>query len=315
MKSALLCLVLLTAQATTPEVEITAEPHHHLTFENKSVRVFNVEVPPHSDTLMHWHRHDYIYVTLGDTELINAVKDKPPVTVKLQDGETRFSPATFAHIARNVTDRPFRNVTIEIIEDEALRNSAAHGDVKWDEDRGLETFAAGTKQILFVKDGIRATEFELQPNGVVPLHHHNGPHLLVAVTDLEIRSDVEGQGPNAGPMPGHFKAGDAKWLPGNYSHTITNIGPKPAKFVTLEIPVRVGGRTRRFMCGTAAPGCPSTSARIFSTALSRTQLGKRSRFRNSLLHSRPSICYKQSTESSSVASRSYCLQLSGWSGI
>src|SRR5271169_7016242 len=32
---------------------------------------------------------------------------------------------------------------------------------------------------------------------------------------------------------------------------------------------------------------------------------------NSLLHSRPHICYKQFTESSSVASRSYCLQLSG----
>jgi quercetin dioxygenase-like cupin family protein len=224
------CLIatLLAAQATAPEVEITAEPHHHLTFENKSVRVFNVEVPPHSDTLMHWHRHDYIYVTLGDTELINAVKDKPPVTVKLQDGETRFSPATFAHIARNVTDSPFRNVTIEILEDDSLRNSTA----KWDEDRGLETFPGGTQQILFVKDGIRVSEFELQPNAVVPKHHHTGPHLLVAVTDLEIRSDVEGMG----PMPGHFKSGDSKWLPGNYSHSLTNTGPKPAKFVTLEFP-------------------------------------------------------------------------------
>lgn len=224
------CLIatLLVAQATAPEVEITAEPSHHLTFENKSVRVFNVEVAPHSDTLMHWHRHDYIYVTLGDTEIANAVKDKPPVTVKLQDGETRFSAATFAHIARNLTDRPFRNVTVEILEDEALRNSTA----KWDEDRGLETFAAGTKQILFVKDGIRVTEFEVQPGGVVPKHHHAGPHLLVAVTDLDIRSDVEGQG----PMPGHFKSGDSKWLPGNYSHTITNTGTKPAKFVTLEFP-------------------------------------------------------------------------------
>jgi hypothetical protein len=72
---------------------------------------------------MHWHRHDYIYVTLGDSEISNAVKDKPPVTVKLQDGETRFSPATFAHIARNLADRPFKNVTIEILEDESLRNS------------------------------------------------------------------------------------------------------------------------------------------------------------------------------------------------
>jgi oxalate decarboxylase/phosphoglucose isomerase-like protein (cupin superfamily) len=229
-RQALFCLLatLLTAQALAPEVELAAEPHHHLTLENKYVRVYNVEVPPHSDTLMHWHRHDYIYVTLGATEVVNAVKDKPPVTVKLQDGETRFSPAPFAHIARNQTDQPFRNVTIEIVDDATLRNSTA----KWDEDRGLDVLTNGTKQILFVKDGIRVSEIELQPGAAVPMHHYAGPHLLVAVSDLDIRSDVEGMG----PMPGHFKSGDSKWLPGNYSHTLTNTGTKAAKFVTLEFP-------------------------------------------------------------------------------
>jgi quercetin dioxygenase-like cupin family protein len=233
-RQALFCLIatLLAAQAIAPEVEVAAEPHHHLTFENKSVRVFNVEVPPHGDTLMHWHRHDYIYVTLGATEVVNAVKDKPPVTVKLQDGETRFSPAPFAHIARNLTDQPFRNVTIEILDDEALRTSTAKWDPAKNEDRALDILQGGTRQILFVKDGIRVSEFELQPGGVVPMHHHAGPHLLVAVSDLDLRSDVQGQG----PMPGHFKSGDSKWLPGNYSHTLTNTGPNPAEFVTLEFP-------------------------------------------------------------------------------
>jgi quercetin dioxygenase-like cupin family protein len=238
--SLLLCLIvtLLAAQATAPEVEITAEPHHHLTFENKSVRVFNVEVDPHTETLMHWHRHDYMYVVLGPAEIVNAVKDKAPVTVKLQDGETHFSPGTFAHIARNVSDQPFRNVTIEILEDDALRNSTAKWDAQEKNDRGLDILQGGTKEVLFVKDGIRTTEFELQPGGIVPMHHHTGPHLLVAVTDLDIRSDVKSDAPGGpqGPMPGHFKSGDSKWLPGNYSHTITNTGTKPAKFVTLEFP-------------------------------------------------------------------------------
>ena len=228
MKSALLCLILLTAQAVAPEVEITNEPHHHFTFENKSVRVFNVEIPSHDETLTHWHRHDYFSITLGGAEILNAVKDKPPVTLKFPDGDVRFASATFAHVVRTTSPAPFRNVTIEILEDEALRNSTA----KWDEDCGLDVLTNGTKQILFVKDGIRASEFELQPGAVVPKHHHTGPHLLVAVSDLEIRSDVEGMG----PMPGHFKSGDSKWLPGNCSHTITNTGTKPAKFVTLEFP-------------------------------------------------------------------------------
>jgi quercetin dioxygenase-like cupin family protein len=230
----LFCLLatLLAAQAAAPEVEITAEPHHHLTFENKSVRVFNVEVPPNDATEIHWHRHDYIAITLGAAEIVNTVKDKPPVTVKFTDGDTRFAAATFAHFVRTTSAEPFRNVTIEILEDATLRTATSPWDPAKNEDRGLVTFSGGTKQILFVKDGIRVSEVELQPGATMPKHHHTGPHLLVAVSDLDIRSDVEGMG----PMPGHFKSGDSKWLPGNYSNTLTNTGTKPAKFVTLEFP-------------------------------------------------------------------------------
>src|SRR2546430_6661101 len=111
--------VSLTAQTTsTQDVEITGEPHHHLALENEFVRVFKVDVPPHADTLMHWHRHDYVFVTLGASEVSNDVQGKPPVTLKLQDGETRFISGNFAHIARSLSDQPFRNVTIELLQDE-----------------------------------------------------------------------------------------------------------------------------------------------------------------------------------------------------
>lgn len=223
-----LAATMLAAQAAAPDVEITAEPHHHLAFENQFVRVFNLEVPPHGDTLMHWHRHDYIWVTLGASAVVNAVEGKPPVTVKLQDGETGFSAAPFAHVARNLSGEPFRNVTIEIVQNDKLRGTPAH----WDEERGLDILTGGTKQILFVKDGVRVSEFELQPGGVVPLHHHAGPHLVIAATDLDLRSDVQGKG----PMAAQLKMGESKWMTGGYSHTLTNVGKQTAKFVTVEFP-------------------------------------------------------------------------------
>ena len=242
MKRCILLLLLtavLAAQSAT-EVEITAEPHHHLVFENAQIRVFDVGVAPHTDTLMHWHRHDYIFVMLGATQVINAVEGKDPVTAKLQDGQVGFTPGGFAHIVRN-QDQPFHNLTIELLEDDKLRQSAAHWDPAHpEEDRGLEILEGGTKEILFVKDGIRVSEFELQPGGMIPLHHHAGPHLLVAVTDLDLLSDVAGTGPisgnMSGKMPGHFMSGQVKWLPGGYSHILTNSGKTPAKFVTLEFP-------------------------------------------------------------------------------
>lgn len=200
---------LLYAQSTL-EVEITAEPHHHLAFGNNQVRVFNAEIPPHSETLMHWHRHDYFYVALGSAEVINAVKGKDPVTVRLHDGETDFRPAVFAHITRNPSDAPFRAVLIELLQDQKLRGTQAH----WDENRGLSILEGGTQEILFVKDGVRVSEFQLQSNVAIPSRSHSGPLLLVAVTDLDLFTEDPRTHGDHEPMPKtvHFKPGDTAWL-------------------------------------------------------------------------------------------------------
>jgi quercetin dioxygenase-like cupin family protein len=224
---AFLFLGILLAAQTASEVEITAEPHHHAALENAYVRVFKVEVAPHQATLMHRHRHDYVFVSLGASEVENDVAGKPPVTLKLQDGETHFTPGNFAHIAKNLADTPFRNVTIEFLQDEKAHQTPLP---KWDEERGLQVLQGGTKDIMFVQDGVRVSELDLQPGGVIPKHHHAGPHLVVAVTDLGLRSDVEGKPATLRVL----KAGDIAWIEGGYTHTVTNVGQQPAKFVALE---------------------------------------------------------------------------------
>jgi quercetin dioxygenase-like cupin family protein len=223
----ILALSTLTLSAQSTEVEITSEPSHHLAIENDQVRVFKVEVAPHKPTLMHWHRHDYLFVMLGAAHVSNQIQGRAPIELNFVDGDTRFVSGNFAHIAQNLSDKPFRNVTIELLKDEQARKNPPP---KWDEERGLDVFNGGTKHILFVQDGVRVSEVDLQPGGTIPSHHHNGPHLMVAVTDLDLRSDVDGQG----PMPGKFKSGDAKWLPGGYTHTLTNTGKQPAKLITVE---------------------------------------------------------------------------------
>lgn len=232
MRSRLALLVVLlfslslTAQ-TPSEVEITSEPGHHLALQNEFVRVFKVEVAPHAATLMHRHRHDYIYVTLGAAHVENDVGGKPPVTISLQDGETHFLPAGFAHVAKNLSDQPFRNITIELMQDEKAHRSPPR---KWDEERGLHILNGGTEDILFVKDGARASELQLQPGGVLPRHHHAGPHLVVAVTDLDLCSDIEGKAASKVQL----KAGDVAWAKGGFTHTLTNAGKQNAKLITLE---------------------------------------------------------------------------------
>ena len=211
------------------EVEITAEPHHHLSLENEYVRVFKVEVPAHEATLMHRHRYDYLFVTLGASEVSNEVEGKPAATLKLQDGETRFTPGNFAHIARNLAATPFRNITIEFMQDEKSRTSRSPA---WNEERGLNVLSGGTQEILLVKDGVRVSETELQPGGMLPKHHHAGPHLVVAIRDLNLRNEIEGK-PASNVQ---LRSGEIKWISGGYTHTLTNVGKQDAKFVALEFP-------------------------------------------------------------------------------
>lgn len=218
----------LSAQTAAPApVEITAEPGHHLVLENEHVRVFKVEVAPNAATLLHRHGHDYIYVTLGISQVEDDVAGKPPVKLTLQDGETHFVPGGFAHSAKNLSDRPFHEIIIELLEDENARHSPPP---KWDEERGLHVLNGGTRDILFAKDGVRASELDLQPGGVVPKHHHAGSNLVVAVTDLDLRSDIEGKA----PAQIQLKAGDLAWTKGGATHTLTNVGKQNAKLITVE---------------------------------------------------------------------------------
>ena len=96
-------------------VEITSEPSHHLVFQNEYVRVFDVTVAPRATTLVHKHNYDYLFVTLGDSDVVSVRPGEKPVALKLKDGEVRFTPGNFAHAAINQSDRPFHNITIELL--------------------------------------------------------------------------------------------------------------------------------------------------------------------------------------------------------
>jgi quercetin dioxygenase-like cupin family protein len=105
------------AATATAVVPITKEPSHHLVFENEYVRVFKVEVAPHAETLYHKHDVDYVFVTLGDSDVESVRLGEPPVRLQLKDGETRFTKGGFAHKAVNRSDKPFVNVTVELKKD------------------------------------------------------------------------------------------------------------------------------------------------------------------------------------------------------
>jgi quercetin dioxygenase-like cupin family protein len=194
-------------------VEITSEPSHHLVLQNEYVRVFDVTVGPHATTLVHKHNHDYLFVTLGDSDVVSVRPGEKPVALKLKDGEVRFTPGNFAHAAINQSDRPFHNTTIEL-----LKSSSNVKQFRLAEGEALtshgETAAAA--------DQWRAWINFLQPHArMTP----RGPALFVPVSDLDLRQD----GSNAVRRA----IGDVMWIAPGTSYTVSN-GSQPGKFFLLQ---------------------------------------------------------------------------------
>ncbi len=225
--SLLFVAVLAAAQAPAPIIEITAEPSHHLLFQNQYARAFKIDLAPHAAMLVHHHRYDYIFVVLAQSKIENDIVGKDPFLRSFQEGETVFVPGPFAHTAKNLTDKPFQVVAVELLQGDKIQPAP-----KWDEERGLHILNGGTQDILYVKDGVRVTDLQLNPGGILPKHHHNGPHVVVAITDLDLRSDVGGKGPSKVEM----KAGEAAWVKAGATHTLTNTGTHDARLITLEFP-------------------------------------------------------------------------------
>ena len=242
--SLVLC-VSAAAQKTPAAVEITAEPFHHLVFKNKQVRVFAVEVPPQASTLLHRHRHDYVFVMLGDIEVRSERQGEKPAELRLNDGDVRFTKGGFAHSVHNLKDMPFRNVTIEVRKrvrgiirlatcdvDESIEcgfcNISAAGQQKCEWPGDLNALPQLEKKEP--DRGVYQFVVHLQPGSTTGRHAHSADHLLVAVSDLELKNEAEGKPPETVRM----KSGEVRWVKGGFTHSLTNLGKPPAWWVSFE---------------------------------------------------------------------------------
>jgi quercetin dioxygenase-like cupin family protein len=217
-------------------VEITSEPSHHLVFQNEYVRVFDVTVAPRATTLVHKHNYDYLFVTLGDSDVVSVRPGEKPVALKLKDGEVRFTPGNFAHAAINQSDRPFHNITIELLKPStnvktctgSCDSGGCIGSIpRTPGDHSPLPGCAGTIHLISA-DQWAVSLVSLASNATLD-KPSGGPTLLVAVTQLELaRQSDDAVGP--------FKraSGGFDWIPGGREETMHNGASKPAQFVTLE---------------------------------------------------------------------------------
>jgi hypothetical protein len=167
-------------------VPISGEHHHHLVVENQIIRAYEVELSPHESTLLHRHDRDYVYVVFGDADVTNAVEGKPEVKVHLPDTTVNFAKGPFAHIARSDGSATFRNITIELLQDQGELKTyypsvaAALDAAKLKAEKDvIARFRGGIQEVILETDAIRASAVRVKANDAWSPLNINHAYLVV----------------------------------------------------------------------------------------------------------------------------------------
>ncbi len=228
-------LLALTAVATTQAppsaVAITSEPHHHLVFASRKVRIFDVLVPPHGSTLWHRHDYDYFFVVLNQSRVRVERPGQPPQELNLPAGAVRVAGGGFVHALENEADTPFHNVTVELLDPHTL-----DGRCGCTATEGLAAALCGCAGASLPAPPwtarlgqLELASVVLDPGGHYEFNRNAGTRFLIALTRLAIR-DIQLTSERQSRIrlsEGHFH-----WLsPG--PHRIENESSTPTRFLSV----------------------------------------------------------------------------------
>ncbi|HEY6293337.1 MAG TPA: cupin domain-containing protein [Terriglobia bacterium] len=197
-------------------VPVEQEPHHHVLLKNQFVEVIHVILPAGESTLFHTHSGDRVSVALTSTTLASQELDEP----EGKPGPTHPGAVAAIASAGPYTHR-IRNLgpaTFEVVDVEFLRRP----------EHPSETAAAA---VAAENPSARVYEWTLAPGATTPLHTHERPYLILAVTPLQLKMT----GPDGSSFTEEVKAGDFHWVDTRVAHRLENAGSAEGQIVEIEM--------------------------------------------------------------------------------
>jgi hypothetical protein len=182
------------AQSIPGAVLAKREPHHHLVYEDSTIRVLRVRVPAHDTTLLHEHDPDYFWIALGASTVVNAKLGAPDATISSSNLSIHYTPGKFAHVARNPGGTPFDNITVELLEPQGrVRNlcepalSGAPLDCPSVAPRARKWFTGATEHPAFITGQLRVSLVTIAPGSVVRPAPRTRDAWLIALDTADAR--------------------------------------------------------------------------------------------------------------------------------
>jgi hypothetical protein len=121
------CVLVVAVWATcSAQVPVGKEPHHRVVYEDATLRVLDVNIPPGVTTLDHSHDHDLVTVSIGqaDTrirapgESWGAVRPRRPLG---DTGTVEYAGKRGVHTIQNVGPNPYRLIAVESVKQSGWR--------------------------------------------------------------------------------------------------------------------------------------------------------------------------------------------------
>ena len=232
---------LLAAQrpAVRDAVELEQESHHHLLFKNDKVRVWSLELPGRESTAPHIHRYDYVGVNLDEADVSQQPRygngpEGPETSHPFAAGELWYVHGGYAHTLRNNRglDR-VHQIYVEILHPAVTGNALKdYIDDYYESQRVNPPAVSDTdyvQEAYFFRTFL--TRQQILPGSKTARRQWDYDHVVIALTDLKLRNEIEGQPPQTVEM----KQGEVRWVEGGYAHRLTNEGKSPARLATVEL--------------------------------------------------------------------------------
>jgi quercetin dioxygenase-like cupin family protein len=212
-----LVLGTIAALQTSEPVSVQQEPHHKVLLKNEDVLVLRCTLPAGETTLYHTHSYDGIAVELAQAVVAQQQWNKPETSPnEVHPGEITvrvLKDGPYTHRIRNVGKETFDVMDVEVLRHPEQPSTAVAGPV-----------AAETPEA-------RAYQWNLAPGEATPLHTHERPYIILAVTAFPLRMTS----PDGQTMSHELKPGDFHWVTSKVTHTLANEGKEPAQIVEIEL--------------------------------------------------------------------------------
>jgi beta-alanine degradation protein BauB len=205
-------------------------PQRKQLLQNARVTVSLLDLAPGEATPMHQHDHDMLSIVITPGQVRSTVFGQRAHSDKIDAGEVNFYNAGYSHALRNQGTAFFRAVDIKFAEPQGKVEKTRMSLLK----KSTRTCNPGTnvcvdEKYLFCTARVCVEDVTMAPGAVSTTHTHTTDHMLVAVSDFELRDEIEGKAPATRTM----KSGEVGYIPAGITHKLTNTGKEAARFVVV----------------------------------------------------------------------------------